>query len=216
MKLDLTLCAMMIYPAKAPWLLRIIYPQAIWRLPEAGRKVYLTFDDGPHPEVTPFVLDQLQCYEAKATFFCIGQNVVSHPDIYQRLILEGHRVGNHTMQHRNGWNTPTAEYIRDIADAAAVIDSDLFRPPYGRITMRQIRGMRDQLPGLKLVFWDILSGDFDTNITAARCVQNVWRHCRPGSLIVFHDSEKAFPRLRGALPVILKELKKSQYEFGVL
>lgn len=193
-----------------------LYPSGTWRLPASGKTVYLSFDDGPHPEITPWVLRCLKAANAKATFFCIGKNVNQYPDVYQQVLAEGHRVGNHTLQHRNGWKTGDQEYIDDIAAAAACIQSSLFRPPYGRIKKSQIRLMNQQLPALKLVMWDLLSGDFDTTLTAAQCVNNVLKHLRPGSIIVFHDSEKAFPRLKKALPEIVRSIGEMGYQMEVI
>lgn len=203
----------MFYPVKAPWFLRQLYPGTVWRMPETGRRLYFTFDDGPHPVITPFVLEQLKRFKAQATFFCIGDNVVRHPLIYKAILEHGHQVGNHTMHHQNGWRTRTREYLSGIEAASGSIVSNLFRPPYGRITPGQLRGIRQHFPQMKVVFWDVLSGDFDPSLTAAECVRNVLAHARPGSIIVFHDSEKAFPRLQEALPALLETLQREGYEF---
>ena len=170
--------------------------------------VYLTFDDGPDPEVTPFVLDLLKQYEMQATFFCIGKNVVAHPEVYARILREGHRTGNHTHHHLNGWKTDDAMYFSDISEARAVIDSDLFRPPYGRISRSQLRRLQTGPDAMRPVMWSVLSGDFDPKISSIRCVRNVVDHARPGAIITFHDSQKAFPVLREALPVILDVFRK--------
>lgn len=181
-------------------------------MPPARKAVYLTFDDGPHPEATPFVLDQLQRYNAKATFFCIGKNVVEHPDIYQRILEEGHTTGNHTHNHLNGWKTGTDKYLENIFEARKYIDSPLFRPPYGRITPFQIKQVKQRIPGAKIIMWDVLSADFDTEITGETCVQNVVFKLQPGSIIVFHDSTKAWDRLSYALPRVLEFCKKQELE----
>lgn len=188
------------YLVKTPWWLRKMYPSLTWSIPAQANEIYLTFDDGPHPTITPFVLDALAAHNMKATFFCIGKNVRKHPDIYKRIIDEGHRVGNHTMAHLNGWKTGDAVYINDVLIAKEFIDSRLFRPPYGRISSFQIQQLK---PVFDIIMWDVLSGDFDTTINGAKCVQNVVLNTTPGSIIVFHDSEKAFPRLQYALPKVL-------------
>jgi peptidoglycan/xylan/chitin deacetylase (PgdA/CDA1 family) len=202
----------MFYPVKTPFWLRWAYPQAIWRMDPSSNAVYLTFDDGPHPTITPWVLDQLDRYDAKATFFCIGNNVEKYGDTYREVIQRGHAVGNHTFDHCNGWNTPRQEYLSNIEKAERHIKARFFRPPYGRMTWQQASGLRKGFPQLKLVMWDVLSGDFDPSISGARCAQNVLQHVQAGSVVVFHDSEKAFPRLTEALPVVLEHLNKKKYK----
>ena len=167
--------------------------------------MFLTFDDGPHPQATPFVLDALKEAGAVATFFCIGKNVVAYPELYQRIIAEGHQVGNHTQTHLNGWKTGTEVYLDDVRAAASVIHSALFRPPYGRLKHVQARGIAEATghASTKIVMWDVLSGDFDERLTGEQCTRYVKRYAKPGSIIVFHDSEKAFSRLRIALPELL-------------
>lgn len=206
----------MIYPVKTPAWMRLIYPQALWRMPASDPVLYLSFDDGPHPEITPFVLDCLNRYEARATFFCVGQNVEKYPGTYALLLQQGHRVGNHTFHHLNGWRTPDDHYLDNIQQAGELIRSDLFRPPYGRIRFSQQRRIRSWQTPLKLVMWDVLSGDFDTGLTAERCTGQVIRHSRPGSIVVFHDSEKAFPRLEKSLPHILKYYHEKGFRFEAL
>lgn len=181
----------------------------------AEKSIYLTFDDGPHPQITPFVLDELKRFEALATFFCIGKNVAQHPDIYQHILAAGHAVGNHTHNHLNGWKTPTATYMRNITEATHFIDSNLFRPPYGRIKKTQAKKVKNALQKAdgKIILWDVLSADFDTGISARQCLQNVIQHCTSGSIVVFHDSEKAFPNLKYALPKTLEILSERGYRF---
>jgi peptidoglycan/xylan/chitin deacetylase (PgdA/CDA1 family) len=195
------------YFVRPPLWLRAFYGRYTWRMPP-GRGVYLTFDDGPHPEVTPWVLDLLKAAHAKATFFCIGKNVARYPDVYARILREGHAVGNHTYRHLNGWEVSKEEYWGDAAGAAKLIDSNLFRPPYGRITRKQGRGLSDFLNRkMKVIMWDVLSADFDTSFTPAECLRNVVDHMQPGSIIVFHDSEKARANLEGSLPQVLEFIK---------
>ncbi|GAB4092759.1 polysaccharide deacetylase family protein [Flaviaesturariibacter terrae] len=198
---------------RIPWLIKRLFPRYTWDAPASGGAVYLTFDDGPHETITPWVLDQLAAHGAKATFFCIGKNVALHPEIFSRIITEGHSVGNHTENHLNGWKTGTAEYLANIRLAAKRISSPLFRPPYGRIRARQARGLAAALgvPNPRVIMWDVLSADFDRETSAAACSANVLRNSRPGSIIVFHDSEKAWPNLKEALPVVLRFFREKGY-----
>src|SRR6185369_9871930 len=173
------------YFVKTPWLIRTIYSFYTWRIATSEKNLFLSFDDGPHPEATVFVLNELKKYEALATFFCIGKNVLAYPDIYKRILDEGHSVGNHTQNHLNGWKTPNDIYMKDIAEAANHIDSNLFRPPYGRISLFQAKNLRAAMKGrkVKVIMWDVLSADFDSGITNEDCLQNVVFHSRPGSII---------------------------------
>jgi peptidoglycan-N-acetylglucosamine deacetylase len=206
------------YFIKTPWLLKRLFPRYQWDAPPGDKAVYLTFDDGPHPEVTPWVLDQLAACDAKATFFCIGKNVLQHPDILARILAEGHAVGNHTHNHLNGWKTDADAYIANIREAARVIDARLFRPPYGRIRRGQAARMVEAMgrPDAQVVMWDVLSADFDRSITPEECTRNVLEHTVPGSIIVFHDSEKAWPNLQGALPAVLRSFRQSRFKMKAL
>src|SRR5882757_2266218 len=176
----------MFYLVKSPWWLKKWYSGLVWDLPQrAGEKVlYLSFDDGPHPVATPFVLDELRRHGARGTFFCIGKNVQEHPLIYKRILEEGHRVGNHTQNHVNGWKVSDAVYLDNIVQAARYIDSDLFRPPYGRISAFQAALLRKPPFQYKIIMWDVLSADFDRGLGPDRCARNVIRHARPGSIVV--------------------------------
>lgn len=203
----------MFYLAKTPNWVSKLFKDSIWDMPAANKSIYLTFDDGPHPTITPFVLDELSKYNAKATFFCIGKNVEEHPDIYKSILDRGHAVGNHTFNHLNGWKTPNAKYLQNILDARKLISSDLFRPPYGRITSKQKRLLMQLEDPFKVVMWSVLSGDFDTTITPEKCYRNVLKNSKSGSVIVFHDSEKAYERLQYALPAVLKYLSERGYHF---
>ena len=205
------------YFIKTPFWLRLIYRSCIWRKRNQDRVLYLSFDDGPHPEATPFVLDQLAHFNAKASFFCIGKNVQLYREIYDAILAAGHVVGNHTQNHMNGWKNNTENYIADIQEATKWIDSNLFRPPYGRISFSQIKALRlhPSLPQ-QIVMWDVLSGDFDTTITGDQCAQNVIQHAGPGSIVVFHDSAKAMDRLRIALPKVLLHFSQLGYQFKAL
>jgi peptidoglycan/xylan/chitin deacetylase (PgdA/CDA1 family) len=204
------------YLVKTPRLLKALYNQCIWHINEPANSVYLTFDDGPHPTVTPFVLDQLAQFKAKATFFCIGKNVVSHPEVYERVLAEGHAIGNHTHNHLNGWKTDNLRYFRNIKIAARHIQSNIFRPPYGRITYSQAEGLQRMNPHMKIIMWDVLSGDFDTELSGEDCLQNVIETAKPGSIVVFHDSEKAFDRLQYALPRFLAHCREQGWNLKKL
>lgn len=212
----------MFYLSKTPWLLKSLYPSSCtWNFSRQEKTMYLTFDDGPHPVATPFVLDTLKEHNAKATFFCIGKNVVEYPDIYKRILNEGHAVGNHTFNHLNGWKTPDQEYIDNIGEARKYIDSELFRPPYGRISRFQLRLItatenQKQKTVFRVIMWDVLSGDFDTKLSVTSCVKNVTRNAREGSIIVFHDSEKALPRMKGSLTESLKYFSEKGFKFEAI
>lgn len=187
-------------------------------MPVREKVLYLTFDDGPHPVITPFVLQELARFSARATFFCIGKNVVAHPEIYRQLIAGGHAVGNHTFHHLKGSKTDVKQYVADIKKATDHIQSSLFRPPYGRITKAQARAVPSALgrADAKIIMWDVLSADFDQKISPQRCLENVLRNGRPGSIIVFHDSEKAWPNLHHALPRVLAYFASAGYRFEVV
>lgn len=203
------------YFVKTPWLLKKIYSSYIWSIPTSEKILYLTFDDGPHPEITPYVLNELKKYDALATFFCIGKNVLAYPETYKQLLDEGHSVGNHTQNHLNGWKTPNEIYMKDIAEAANYIDSNLFRPPYGRITSFQAKNLRAAMKGrkTKIIMWDVLSADFDQNVTEEQSLQFVVLRASAGSIIVFHDSEKAFTKLKYVLPKVLHHFHGQGFKF---
>lgn len=205
------------YFVKTPAWLKKIYRNYYWHLPEKEKVIYLTFDDGPHPTATPFVLNELKKFNAKATFFCIGKNVVDYPDIYQRILLEGHAVGNHTHNHLNGWKTENKIYCNNITLAAQHIKSNLFRPPYGRITGRQactIRTKNFSAGGFKIIMWDVLSGDFDATISQENCLKHVINNTKNGSIVVFHDSTKAFKNMHYALQGTLKYFNEKGFKFS--
>lgn len=186
-----------------------MFPYRVWSMDTAEKHIYLTFDDGPHPTVTSYVLDQLKKYNARATFFCIGKNVESNPELYQRIINEGHQTGNHTHNHLNGWKTADDVYLHDVSLAARSIQSTLFRPPYGRLRCSQARSLHEY----KIVMWDVLSGDFDKRMTKEKCLENVLQNTKPGSIVVFHDSEKAWDKLQYSLPLVLEHFSKKEYKF---
>ncbi|MEP7251758.1 MAG: polysaccharide deacetylase family protein [Ginsengibacter sp.] len=203
----------MFYLVKTPFLLKKLYPGCVWEIDTSTKELYLTFDDGPHPEVTPFVLEELKRYSAVATFFCIGENVKKHFNVYKQIIEQGHQPANHTFNHLNGWKVKDDEYIENVLLASKIIDSNLFRPPYGRITKFQLKVLRGNKLNLTTVMWSVLSGDFDENLSGENCYLNVVNHAKPGSIIVFHDSVKAFERLKYALPRVLEHFSSLGYGF---
>ena len=204
------------YLVKTPWLLKKIYPQLIWDSDKRDRSIYLTFDDGPIPIVTPFVLNILEQYKAKATFFCIGENATKHTDIFAKVKAAGHIIGNHTFNHLKGWETEDDVYLQNVAKADELLHASLFRPPYGRIKRSQIKLLKEQQPNLQIIMWDVLSGDFDITLSPEKCLQNVLKHTGPGSIIVFHDSLKAFERLEYVLPRAMEVWSKEGYTFSPL
>ena len=211
----LYLLCMKKYMVKTPWWLKRIYSSYIWSVKTNEKIIYLSFDDGPHPVATPFVLDELKKYNAKATFFCIGKNVVAHPAIYRRILYEGHSVGNHTYNHVNGWKTKDEIYLQDIKEAGKFIDSTLFRPPYGRITSFQAKNISGVLNrnDVKIIMWDVVSADFDESLDGNDCVKNVILNAKNGSIVVCHDSEKALSRLMILLPAVLNFFEKGGFRF---
>jgi peptidoglycan-N-acetylglucosamine deacetylase len=198
------------YFVRTPRLIQALMPSFTWRVPTSEKVIHLTFDDGPIPEVTPWVLDTLSQYDARATFFCVGENVGRYPTLFQRLSAEGHAVGNHTHNHLNGWQTTDFSYIRNISTCDELVQSPLFRPPYGRIkpSQRQSLGQHYQI-----VMWDVLSGDFDPELSEAQCLANVVRNTRRGSIVVLHDSLKAEQKLRFVLPRVLEHFTLRGYRF---
>jgi peptidoglycan/xylan/chitin deacetylase (PgdA/CDA1 family) len=206
------------YFVKTPWWVKKIYPSYTWDIRTNEKVIYLSFDDGPHQQATSFVLDELKKYNAKASFFCIGRNVVALPAIYKKILEEGHTAGNHTYNHPNGWKTANLEYLNDVAEAAKYINSSLFRPPYGRIRSFQAKNISAAMndSSAKIIMWDVLSGDFDEEITKDECLQNVILNAKKGSIIVFHDSEKAFPLLEYCLPRVLEFFSEKGFRFEQL
>jgi peptidoglycan/xylan/chitin deacetylase (PgdA/CDA1 family) len=192
-----------------------IFPNYVWDIPNHENKVFLTFDDGPTPEITEWTLEQLKKFDAKATFFCIGNNIAKHPEIFKKVIQEGHAIGNHTFNHLKGWKTTNGDYIKNTTNCAETIHQlstehrKLFRPPYGKIKPSQSRALRKM--GFKIIMWDIISYDFDAETSKEKCLENVLKNVRPGSIIVFHDSVKAEQNLKHTLPKTLEFLKEKGY-----
>jgi peptidoglycan-N-acetylglucosamine deacetylase len=203
------------YPIKTASIFKFIFPKLLWSMPKQDKAaLYLTFDDGPIPEITPWVLDLLKKYEAKATFFCIGRNAENNPEIYQRILEEGHAVGNHSYNHLNGWKTPLNTYVDNVVQCAAIVKSKLFRPPYGRISLKQISAL--QKINYKIVMWDVIAGDFDEKLSEEKCLKNILHFSKKGTILVLHDSKKAFPRLSYVLPRLLEHYSKLGFEFKPL
>lgn len=207
------------YLIKTPNWLKSFYHNQIWDLPNKNKEIYLTFDDGPTPEITDWVLNILQQYKAKATFFCIGRNIEKNPTIFNRIIQEGHSIGNHTYNHEKGWETNNEIFINSILKTERVIESiaktkttKLFRPPYGRIKKSQTKLLLKN--DYKIIMWSVLSADFDRSVNVERCLNNVIKNTKSGDIIVFHDSEKAFDKLKEVLPKVLEYFNKKDFIFN--
>lgn len=201
------------YLVKTPKLVQALMPAYLWHLPTAEKILYLTFDDGPIPEVTPWVLERLQAFDAKATFFCVGENVQRHPAVFRQLLSEGHSAGNHTFNHLNGWHTENLAYFHNVRHCARLVNSNLFRPPYGRLLPAQRAFLERHY---RIVMWDVLSGDFDPDISPEQCLENVLTHAQPGSIVVLHDSLKAEAKLHFVLPRLLEHFSEEGYRFEAL
>ncbi|HLT32500.1 MAG TPA: polysaccharide deacetylase family protein [Aquaticitalea sp.] len=204
-------------PVKTPWLLKRIFPNYVWDIKTTEKVIYLTFDDGPTPEITPWVLEVLKQYNAKATFFCIGNNIQKHAAIFNHVIGDGHAIGNHTFNHPHGWKMDTENYLDEVLKTNDTIDNHLstrvtlFRPPYGQITSKQ--GKKLIGLGYKIIMWDVLAFDWKNNISNKKCYQNIISKTTSGSIVVFHDSLKAAERLQFALPKVLKYFSEKGFEF---
>jgi peptidoglycan/xylan/chitin deacetylase (PgdA/CDA1 family) len=201
------------YLVKTPKLLKSFFPNFIWNIKTDAKEIFLTFDDGPIPEVTPWVLEKLKQYNAKATFFCVGDNIVKHPDIFQMVKEEGHALGNHTFNHLSGWATDNMPYFHNIRRCAQLVKSDLYRPPYGRIRPSQSHFL---LRHYRVVMWDVLSGDFDQSLNPYDCANNVLSKAQAGSIVVFHDSLKAQKNMKYALDKTLEYFTAEGYTFSTL
>ncbi len=239
---------------RTPMLIKKLLYRLKWQYKAGQKRIFLTFDDGPTPHVTEWVLEQLQAFGAKATFFCIGKNITRYPELFGRILSEGHTVGNHTYTHVNGWHTDLKEYLSEIKQCGELVESPLFRPPYGKITPAQITAIRthpellmpkkmataaetlnnngnatndahDRLrypellapvavpPKPQIVLWDVISGDYDTSLDKRACWQHILKNAGDGSIVVFHDSIKAFGRLEYALPRTLQHFSSKGFSF---
>jgi peptidoglycan/xylan/chitin deacetylase (PgdA/CDA1 family) len=196
------------YPISPSPLLRLLYPGAIWRVPTDQKRLFLTFDDGPTPGVTDWVLDSLAEYQASGTFFMLGKNAERHPDLVQKVKAAGHRIGNHGYEHLDGLRTSYSRYLENVQLGAMFTGTKLFRPPYGRIGPRLFFKLSQDY---RIVFWDLLPGDWDQSISSETVWKRIERNIRPGSIIVLHDSEKAMPHLKVVLPKLLKKLQEEGY-----
>jgi len=202
---------------KIPKIILLLFPKYIWKQPNAEKKIYLTFDDGPIPEVTEWVLDILKHENIKATFFCIGDNIKKHPEIFKKIIAHNHSIGNHTFNHLNGWKTATKEYLENIELCEKEIlkhtnlESKLFRAPFGKIRKKQASAI--QKLGYEIIMWNVLSYDFDKDLSNDQCLLKVIQNTSNGSIIVFHDSIKANNNLKYTLPIAIQQLKKKGYIF---
>ena len=220
----------MFYWVKTNRFIKWLFRNQVWSIPNAENTVYLTFDDGPTPEITPWVLDILKENNIKGTFFCIGKNIEENKEIFRRIIEEGHTIGNHTNNHINGWKNSTKEYLSNVALCDNLIEensqipnskaetskikSKLFRPPYGKITISQSKSLRKL--GYKIIMWDILTADFDHKITQEECLNNAIKRVESGSIIVFHDSVKAQKNLHYALPKAIQYYKEKGFDFEII
>jgi len=202
------------YFSDVPGIVKWLMPSSLeWKVATREKNIYLTFDDGPIPEVTPWVLDILSKYQAKATFFCVGENVFKHPDVYRMVLEAGHSTGNHSYNHLKGWSTPFPDYLENVARCKELVQSQLFRPPHGQITLRLARALRSEY---RIIMWSMLSRDFDRDLSPETCLRNAVRESRPGTIIVFHDSLKARERLEYTLPRYIEHFASQGYRFPAL
>ena len=195
-------------------LLHVLFPDFTWKIPTKMKKLFLTFDDGPHPVITSKVLNILDEYNAKATFFCVGENVKEHPEIYKEILLKGHQTGNHTYNHLKGWNTATKSYIESIQRCKQLVNSDLFRPPHGRITYKQVKALKKE--GYRIIMWSVLTKDYNKTSNKDRLLKRAISKTRSGSIIVFHDNEKAEENLFYLLPKFLDHFTGKGYSFELI
>ncbi len=198
-------------PVTTPKLARSLFPDLIWSFSDKEKVIYLSFDDGPTPEITEWVLNILKQHNAKATFFCIGKNVEEYPKIFNKIIVDGHSIGNHTYNHLKGWKTNLNDYINNINKASKLITSKLFRPPYGQIKPTQIKKISEL--GYDIIMWNVLSIDWDKLVTKEKCLKNVIDNTNSGSIVVFHDSIKASKNMQYVLPRILEYFSNKGYRF---
>ncbi len=201
---------------KIPFFVPYFYPKRVWHFSRREKTIYLTFDDGPIPEITPWVLKELKKYHAKATFFCIGKNIEENSTIFKQISLEGHTVGNHTFNHLNANKVSDKEYTENTVKAEPYFEkgAKLFRPPYGKLNSKKANLLLSK--GYKIIMWDVLSADFDQSITEERCLKNVMKNTREGSVVIFHDSKKAAKNLQYVLPKMLAHFSEKGYAFKAI
>ncbi len=209
------------YFVKTPNSIQRWFSDYIWRFSTSKKELFLTFDDGPTPETTTFVLDALAKYKAKATFFCVGENVLKHPKIFKRILTEGHKIGNHTQNHLNGWKTENTNYLANVIKAEKSFNTvipnfktELFRPPYGKIKKKQVATLQNK--GYKIIMWTVLSGDFDTNCSPKKCYNNITKNVKSGDIIVFHDNKKSKKNMQETLVNILAYYSNKGFKFKLL
>ena len=208
------------YFVRIPNIIKKLFPRLIWDLPNEEHKVYLTFDDGPHPEITPWILKQLKKTDTKATFFCLGENVEKYPEILQQILSEGHRIGNHGYKHLNGWKTNDDDYLQDYLKGQEMLrftqnDTLLFRPAYGKIKKSQIPNLKSQIPNAQIINWSLMAGDFDATISSEKVYSNLQR-VQSGDIVVLHDNEKAWKHLQYCLPKFLEFCKMKNYSLNTI
>ena len=208
------------YFVRIPNIIKKLFPRLIWDLPNEEHKVYLTFDDGPHPEITPWILKQLKKSDAKATFFCLGENVEKYPEIVRQILSEGHSVGNHGYKHLNGWKTNDDDYLQDYLKGQEMLrfsqnDTLLFRPAYGKIKKSQIPNLKSQFPNAQIINWSLMPGDFDAMISSEKVYSNLQR-AQPGDIVVLHDNEKALKHVQYCLPKFLEFCKMKNYSLNTI
>lgn len=201
------------YLVKTPQFIRHLFPNFTWKIPANGKTLYLTFDDGPIPEVTPWVLDVLDDFNAKASFFCVGENILKYSDLFRLVQSKGHSVGNHTFNHLNGWASDNIAYFHNVRHCAKLTETVLFRPPYGKLKPKQAQFLQRHY---RIVMWDVLSGDFDQKLSGEDCYNNVINNAESGSIIVFHDSLKAEDKVKYALPRVLEYFSEQGFRFDKL
>ena len=196
--------------ATVPAFLKMFYPSLLWKMPEGYKKLYITFDDGPHPRITPIVLDILDQYQAKATFFCVGENVLRYPETYQSILDAGHLTGNHSFNHLSGWKTDNKEYYENVLLCSNYVPSKWFRPPHGKISPMQIQTLKKEFT---IVMWSVMSYDFDPEIDVESCIRKVLDNTNDGAIIVFHDSKKAVDKMLPTLEKTLDHFSKLGFSF---
>ena len=198
---------------KSPKILQRLFDDFLWKIETNEKVIYLTFDDGPHHVITPWIIDLMNQYNAKGTFFLIGDAVKRNPELYQLYKTNGHQIGNHTYRHINGLRSRKKNYLEEIAQCAEFVDSSLFRPPYGQINLRSIREIKKKY---KVVMWDVLSWDFDNETSSEICLSNVIKYTKEGSIVVFHENEKSMKNIMYALPKVLDHFTKLGYQFKAI